>query len=187
MTLYIGGPTPLDGDSAYQIAVNNGFVGTETQWLASLVGAQGLDNFQLAQQNGFTGTLAQWLASLVGPPGPPGSSTPASSTQIITYDFGFGTSAVENINVIYGSYIKIGSLVTVACTFGASNVNCKFKLPFKVKHITPVYIARGYQGGSTAPIAGFTVPAQSQTCIYSSLDGQFGIITSFTITYITDQ
>lgn len=30
-----------DGDSAYQVAVNNGFVGTETEWLASLEGAQG--------------------------------------------------------------------------------------------------------------------------------------------------
>lgn len=30
-----------DGLSAYQVAVNNGFVGTETQWLASLKGATG--------------------------------------------------------------------------------------------------------------------------------------------------
>ena len=29
------------GDSAYEVAVNNGFVGTESQWLASLVGPQG--------------------------------------------------------------------------------------------------------------------------------------------------
>ena len=31
------------GTSAYQTAVNNGFVGTEVQWLASLVGANGSD------------------------------------------------------------------------------------------------------------------------------------------------
>lgn len=30
-----------DGISAYQVAVANGFVGTEAQWLASLVGATG--------------------------------------------------------------------------------------------------------------------------------------------------
>lgn len=29
------------GDSAYQVAVNNGFIGTEEEWLSSLVGAQG--------------------------------------------------------------------------------------------------------------------------------------------------
>ena len=30
-----------DGKSAYEVAVDNGFVGTEAQWLASLHGAQG--------------------------------------------------------------------------------------------------------------------------------------------------
>lgn len=30
-----------DGDSAYEVAVANGFVGTEAEWLASLVGAKG--------------------------------------------------------------------------------------------------------------------------------------------------
>ena len=29
------------GASAYDVAVDNGFVGTEAQWLASLVGADG--------------------------------------------------------------------------------------------------------------------------------------------------
>ncbi|WP_270374995.1 hypothetical protein [Marinicauda sp. Alg238-R41] len=32
----------LKGDSAYQVAVSEGFVGTEAEWLASLVGSQGL-------------------------------------------------------------------------------------------------------------------------------------------------
>ncbi|WP_406245909.1 hypothetical protein ACI7YT_12775 [Microbacterium sp. M] len=36
-----GGGTGADGASAYEVAVANGFVGTETEWLASLVGAQG--------------------------------------------------------------------------------------------------------------------------------------------------
>lgn len=31
----------IKGDSAYQVAVDNGFVGTESQWLASLQGIQG--------------------------------------------------------------------------------------------------------------------------------------------------
>lgn len=35
------GPPGADGDSAYEIAVNNGFVGTEEEWLASLVGPTG--------------------------------------------------------------------------------------------------------------------------------------------------
>ena len=40
------GADGADGDSAYQVAVNNGFVGTEAQWLASLVGPQGPQGIQ---------------------------------------------------------------------------------------------------------------------------------------------
>ena len=32
-----------DGKSAYQIALDNGFVGTETEWLESLKGERGTD------------------------------------------------------------------------------------------------------------------------------------------------
>ena len=35
------GADGLDGDSAYQVAVSNGFTGTEAEWLTSLVGATG--------------------------------------------------------------------------------------------------------------------------------------------------
>lgn len=63
---YDMGPTSVPGLSAYQVAVQNGFVGTEAQWLASLVGKT---NYQIAQANGYIGTEAQWLATLVGPAG----------------------------------------------------------------------------------------------------------------------
>ena len=33
---------PGAGDSAYRVAVNNGFIGTEIEWLASLKGPEGL-------------------------------------------------------------------------------------------------------------------------------------------------
>lgn len=40
------GPAGDDGPSAYQVAVTNGFVGTEAEWLASLVGPQGEQGIQ---------------------------------------------------------------------------------------------------------------------------------------------
>jgi len=70
--------TGADGKSAYEIAVDNGFVGTEQQWLASLVGedgqpgANGLSAYQVAVQAGFSGNINQWLASLVGAKGDKG-------------------------------------------------------------------------------------------------------------------
>ena len=75
------------------MAVAAGFVGTEAQWLASLVGPAGADGakgdkgdkgdagtagadgasaYEVAVAAGFVGTEAQWLESLVGPEGPKG-------------------------------------------------------------------------------------------------------------------
>lgn len=82
----------VPGDSAYQVAVNNGFVGTETEWLASLEGTDGTDGesaYQVALNNGFVGTETQWLASLHGTDGVDYtgptitvSSTPPSSPSV---------------------------------------------------------------------------------------------------------
>ena len=78
----IPGPAGL---SAYQVAVSNGFSGTEAQWLASFggggatsgTGAAGLSAYQVAVANGFAGTETQWLASLTGATGATG---PAGAT-----------------------------------------------------------------------------------------------------------
>ena len=37
----VNSPDGADGDTAYEVAVTNGFQGTEAEWLASLVGPQG--------------------------------------------------------------------------------------------------------------------------------------------------
>ena len=57
------------GKSAYQVAVDNGYTGTEEEWLASLVGPAGKSAYQLAVDNGYVGTLPEWIASLKGEPG----------------------------------------------------------------------------------------------------------------------
>jgi hypothetical protein len=79
-----GGPGSVgaDGLSAYEIAVANGFVGTQSEWLASLqgdtgptgaTGADGASAYEIAVANGFVGDEATWLASLVGPAGADGT------------------------------------------------------------------------------------------------------------------
>lgn len=57
------GADGADGASAYEVAVANGFVGTEAQWLASLVGPQGA--------TGATGPA--------GATGPEGATGPAGA------------------------------------------------------------------------------------------------------------
>lgn len=59
-----------DGRTAYQVAVANGFVGTESAWLASLVGPQGPQGIQGSQ--GATG--AQGATGPQGPAGPTGAT-----------------------------------------------------------------------------------------------------------------
>jgi hypothetical protein len=49
------------GLSAYEIAVLNGFVGDEPEWLDSM---KGLSAYQIAVALGFPGTEAQWIESL---------------------------------------------------------------------------------------------------------------------------
>lgn len=57
------GSPGADGESAYQFAVDNGFVGTVSEWLASLVGPRGLPG--LDGEDGAQG--------IQGEPGPPGA------------------------------------------------------------------------------------------------------------------
>jgi len=70
MALYDNSPYYF---SAYGLAVKHGFVGSEEEWLESLIGDSA---YELAVSQGFTGTLADWLASLVGPRGPQGMTGP---------------------------------------------------------------------------------------------------------------
>ena len=75
------GQAGADGKSAYDIAVENGFNGTESEWLESLHGQNGQNGtngqpgangndgksaYQLAVENGYNGTVEAWLLSLHG-------------------------------------------------------------------------------------------------------------------------
>ena len=74
--------TVLNGLSAYEVALANGYVGTEQEWLDSLHGADGEDGlsaYEIAVLNGFAGTEPEWLLSLQGDdgaPGEPGADAP---------------------------------------------------------------------------------------------------------------
>lgn len=64
----------IRGLSAYQLAVKNGYTGTEEQWLASITGVEGKSAYQVAKEEGFEGTETEWLASLKGDKGDQGKS-----------------------------------------------------------------------------------------------------------------
>ncbi|MBR2364288.1 MAG: hypothetical protein IKA79_03710 [Lentisphaeria bacterium] len=56
------------GKSAYELAVQEGFTGTQTEWLESLEGEgkPGQSAYELALAAGYQGTIPQWLEELEG-------------------------------------------------------------------------------------------------------------------------
>lgn len=111
------GEDGVDGKSAYEVAVDEGFIGDETTWLGSLVGPQGpegeqgesiegpegpegMSAYQVAVDNGFVGTAPQWLASLVGPAGVTGATgSTGSSGSAATVAVGSVTTGAAGSNV----------------------------------------------------------------------------------------
>jgi hypothetical protein len=60
------------GESAYEVAVRNGFVGSENDWIAWLKGEggdPGDSDYDVAVAHGFAGNELVWLVSLIGQPG----------------------------------------------------------------------------------------------------------------------
>lgn len=53
-----------DGKSAYDLALDSGYVGTLSEWLESLKGKDGKSAYQIAVDLGFVGTEQEWLETL---------------------------------------------------------------------------------------------------------------------------
>ena len=82
-----------NGKSAYEIAVVNGYVGNEEQWLASLKGRDGspgrdgrngLSAYELADGELLFGTVGKWLDSLKGATGAKGDTGAAGKSATVT-------------------------------------------------------------------------------------------------------
>lgn len=92
---YIRG-TP--GDSAYQIWLNIGNIGSANDFIASLLGADGEDGqsaYDLAVENGYGGTASEWLTSLIGAAGTNGVD---GGDPINAYSYLSGTFTVPTID-----------------------------------------------------------------------------------------
>lgn len=117
-----------DGKSSFEIAVEHGFAGTETEWLKSLRGTDGKDGlpgkdgengvdgkngtdgingsdgksaYIIAVEHGFTGTEDDWLQSLKGADG----ITPDMSSYATKTDIAELQKQIESISGI--SYIPV--------------------------------------------------------------------------------
>lgn len=112
---YLAG-TGLDGRSAYEVAVQNGYVGTVTEWLNSLKGEGGpvgASAYEIALANGFLGTEDEWLESIrgsQGPQGPPGANgqTPTIGVGSVTSLSTNQTPTVTNTGTSSGAIFNFG-------------------------------------------------------------------------------
>ncbi len=106
------GSAGADGESAYQIAVDNGFEGTEEEWLASLhgadgpAGADGTDGtdgksaYQYAVDGGYTGTEEDFQALMGTGPWLPLSGNKKMSGDVLLN---------KNSLLLTGSFSETGS------------------------------------------------------------------------------
>ena len=110
------------GKSAYELAVDHGFEGTETEWLAGLkgtTGEAGKSAYELAVELGYQGSLSSWLTSLKGESGAPGRDgnglafdATGTSTERSLYDecqkgFRYATSVIDSTAKTTTLYIWI--------------------------------------------------------------------------------
>lgn len=118
----VNGSDGKDGESAYDIAVRNGYSGTETEWLDSLKGekgdigetgndgADGLSAYQIWINAGNTGTEADFLASLKGSKGDAGEQgVPGKNGQ----DGQAGKNGIDGYSA-YQIWINAGNTGTEA-------------------------------------------------------------------------
>lgn len=89
-------PTGTPGKSAYEIAVDNGFTGTEQEWLASL---QGKSAYDLAVDAGFTGTQEEFGKALKVVADIPSASTLTISSKSTMPENGAGAYYFENVSL----------------------------------------------------------------------------------------
>lgn len=157
------GPAGADGDSAYEIAVANGFVGTESQWLASLVGPQGP-----AGNDGAT-----------GPAGPAGPGLPAGGTvgQLIkkASSTDYDTQWVDDDNVkLTGDQTITGTKTFSSTITGSISGNAGSATVLQTgRTITIGYTGKSFDGSSDVSwsLADIGAAASSHTHVISDVTG----------------
>ena len=142
--------------SAYELAVENGFVGTEQEWLNSL---KGKSAYELAVENGFVGTEQEWLDSLKGDSG-------KDAETLDTYDLYLQAVEHENYSGTYLDFIKEYLTVSSDTTSLVAS-----------KSIASVVTVSAYSSQNASPINGSGI-------IYDlDENGNAIIVTNYHVTY----
>lgn len=202
-SIFLGGPTPQDGLSAYQIWQNNGHVGTEAQFLDWLKGASGQSAYDIWLANGNTGTVTQFLDSLKGDDGDSAyeiwlaNGHTGTQSQFLNWlkadvsnlgvpvdwtDMGLSIST-NGLQTASGKYTKIGKIITLSGIVTNNATSFKIKLPFKPLNSYAQQIRSADNLTNKTVDMLMLAGNQYMFCFGSSTGYPFGI----TITYITSE
>ena len=91
------------GKSAYDLAVDYGYIGTESMWLDTL---QGLSAYEVAVTNGYKGTKTEWLSSIRG-----------KTTYDLAVDYGYMGSERDWLSSIANDTTVVSNLYADAQSF----------------------------------------------------------------------
>lgn len=196
------GATGPDGLSAYEVAVAEGFVGTEQEWLASLQGAPGVDGidgtngtnglsaYEIAVADGFVGTEQEWLASLegpVGPIGPIGPIGPAGNGAIIPYASSLPVTLTSLVGNVAGipAFIGFGGSAPGLTALGANidltgAVGTALNFAFSVPRTGSITAISAYY----SVITGAGTPTTIRAALYMSTtpNNNFTLVPGSTVT-----
>ena len=109
----------VDGLSAYKVAANNGFVGTEAEWLTSLDGQDGIDGKSITTVT-FTSTTDA-------------SGLPAQSGSIDTYTISYSDATTNTYDIYNGTDVTNVSVIddtqiTLTNAWSASKISSDLDL-----------------------------------------------------------
>ena len=139
------------GESAYEIAVRNGFQGTEKAWLNSLVGESA---YEIALDNGFQGTEKAWLNSLKAEGG--------SEDDKVVYIYGQKYNSAAPADADDEEVVISEAGEETDDTVSAIPLNMTTETNFNVAD-TRTSTTRN---PSTGVVAGILIPAGAAACIF---------------------
>lgn len=114
------------GKSAYEIAVQYGFKGTEAEWLDSLkYGKDGESAYQIAVEYGFQGTETEWLASLKGEKGERGEQGLKGADGANGQNGADGKDGANGKDGVSATHSWNGTVLTVSSASGTSSADLK--------------------------------------------------------------
>lgn len=158
------------GKSAYEIAVEYGFNGSEAEWLDSLkYGKDGESAYQIAVEYGFQGTEKEWLASLKGEKGERGEQGLKGADGANGQNGADGKDGANGKDGVPATHSWNGTVLTVSSASGTSSANLKGE-----QGVQGPRGEQGVQGKSAYQVAldnGFT---GSETEWIASLKGEDG-------------